>query len=88
MRTMPAVAMSSVDVVSTARAQRMQRRTWTEATGAVESMAKVVVDEAEDDESESQLEEDEEAELSPAGMMRERRGREVWLVNAGIWTIL
>lgn len=33
MRTMPMVLMSSVDVVSTARAQRMQRSTWTEAMG-------------------------------------------------------
>lgn len=31
MRTMPMVLMSSVDVVSTARAQRMQRSTSTEA---------------------------------------------------------
>lgn len=33
MRTMPALLASSVDVVSTARAQRMQRSTCTEAMG-------------------------------------------------------
>ena len=40
MRTMPVELTSSVEVASTARAQRMQRRTSTEATGrvAVESM--------------------------------------------------
>lgn len=93
---MPAAEMSSVVVVSTARAQRMQRRTWTEAEGG--SMVKAaVVDEVDDEESESQAEDEEEeaddtepkeAELCPAGMMRERRGREAWLVNSGMWTIL
>lgn len=87
---MPAVAMSSVVVVSTARAQRMQRRTWTEALGGqAESMAKLVDEVAEaESESEDTDEDEEDAELLAAGMMRERRGREAWLANSGIWTIL
>lgn len=89
---MPAVAMSSVVVVSTARAQRMQRRTCTVATGGcAASMLKPVEDVA-GDESESDVVVEEAelygAELSPAGMMRERRGCVVWEVNSGIWTFL
>lgn len=76
MRTMPAELRSSVVVVSTARAHRMQRRTCTEALGGAElSMVKPVA-EAADDESES--DEVEEADpydvLSREGMMRESRG--------------
>ncbi len=86
---MPAVAISSVVVVSTARAQRMQRRTWTEALGGwAASMVKPVDDVAEAESESEEADVVDEAELSAAGMMRERRGRETWLANAGIWTIM
>ncbi len=78
MRTMPAELRSSVVVVSTARAQRMQRRTCTEALGGTDvSIVKPAVEEEEDDdESESEAVEEAEpkAEFCRVGMTRESRG--------------
>jgi hypothetical protein len=54
MRTIPMVVTSSVEVVSTERAHRMQRSTSTEAIGrAIESMLRLWP-ELEEDESESE----------------------------------
>lgn len=60
MRTMPMELASSVDVASTERAHRMQRRTSTEATGAwTVSMVKVVELAEVDERSESEEEQEE-----------------------------
>lgn len=61
MRTMPLERRSSVEVISTARAQRRQRRTSTEATGrAAGSMLRLAEPEEEISESEAEYEETDE----------------------------